>query len=277
MLPGADADAAETVAQELRGELLAGLDEAGFPLRVSIGVATYPFDGGVGTQLLRAADQALYEAKAQGKNRVVGFRELVRDSAAGQPIAPAAQDRRGTPLDASSLAEAGEAALALWRETTVQGVLARLCKALTFTVGATGCNVSRVEGARLVDVAAHALRDVDLAADTSYLIDEFPVTRGVLQTMEARTISFLDDDLDRAEAFVLRDLDMSCALLVPLVVRGSAWGLVELYDMRLRRYSPLQQSVAELLVGVAGQRLEVLDEEVGSRRLPLFRVPDRDP
>ena len=275
MLPDSDADRAALVAQELRERLLDGLDEAGFPLRVSIGVATYPFDGGVGTQLLRAADQALYEAKAQGKNRVVGFRELVRDTARGAPLAPAARDRRGSALDVSALVEAGEAALAIWREHTVRGLLDRLCKSLTFSVGATGCNVSRVVGRRLVDVAAHALRDSVLAADTSYLIDEFPVTKAVLETLETGSVSFLDDDLDRSEAFVLRDLEMSCALLMPLVVDGRAWGLVELYDMRLRRYTREQQAIGEFLVGVAAHRLEALgDDLTGPGRLPLYRVPD---
>ena len=51
MLPGADADAADAVARQLREQLLVGLDEAGFPLRASIGIASYPFDGGVGSQL----------------------------------------------------------------------------------------------------------------------------------------------------------------------------------------------------------------------------------
>ena len=126
--------------------------------------------------------------------------------------------------------------------------------------------MSRVVGARLVDVAAHALRDSLLAADTSYLIDEFPVTKAVLEKLETGSISFLDNDLDRSEAFVLRDLEMSCALLMPLVVDGRAWGLVELYDMRLRRYTREQQAIAEFLVGVAAHRLEALGDDLNGTR-----------
>jgi diguanylate cyclase (GGDEF)-like protein len=276
MLPGVDAEEAETVTREVRTQLFDGLDEAGFPLRASIGIASYPFDGGGGSQLVRAADQALYEAKAKGKNCVVGFRELVRDAATGVATTEAAsQERRSGAIDASVLTRAGEAAPVLWRETTVQGVVDRLCKALTFTVGATGCLISRVTGPQLVDLAAHALRDVRLAADSIYLIDDFPVTKSVLDGMEPRSISFLDDDLDRAEAFVLRDLEMSCALLMPLVVHGRAWGLVELYDMRLRRYTPEQESVAEFLVGVAGNRIEALgDDGENPAGRTLYRVPD---
>lgn len=38
---------------------------------VSLGVAMYPADGATGQDVLRAADDALYQAKAQGRNRVV--------------------------------------------------------------------------------------------------------------------------------------------------------------------------------------------------------------
>ncbi len=41
---------------------------------VSIGVATFPEDGKSGEQVLTAADQAMYVAKRQGRNRVIGAR-----------------------------------------------------------------------------------------------------------------------------------------------------------------------------------------------------------
>ena len=79
MLPGYDAEP-EPVAADLQQRLTAGLADAGFPLRLSVGVATYPFDADRGCQLLRVVDQALYEAKALGKGHVVSFRELLREA-----------------------------------------------------------------------------------------------------------------------------------------------------------------------------------------------------
>ena len=67
---------------------------------------------------------------------------------------------------------------------------------------------------------------------------------------------------------------MNCALLLPLVVDGRSWGLVEVYDMRLRRYTREDEAVAWFLVGQAGLRIASLGDSAGSkRRLPLFRVP----
>jgi transcriptional regulator with GAF, ATPase, and Fis domain len=223
---------------------------------------------------LRAADQALYRAKASGKNRIVEFREVVRgaEGAAGNPLGV---DRaRGGGVDGSVLVNAMDASVAIWAEESVDGVLERLSKSVTFVVGATGTLISRVEGERLADAVRHSMRDIDLGEDTAYLISDFPVTEEVLEKMSVKSISFLDDDLDRAEAFVLRELRMNCALLLPLVVHGRSWGLVEVYDMRLRRYSREDEAVASFLVGQAGLRIASLGELSGTkRRLPLFRVP----
>jgi diguanylate cyclase (GGDEF)-like protein len=271
LLPDTDADAAEEASQELLKRLEDGLEDSGYPIRLSIGVAVFPFDGGAGSQLVRAADQALYGAKAAGKDRVVGFRSLVQ--AGTRVAAPLALERRAA-FDPAMLVEATEAAAAIWREGEAPAILRRLCKTLTFVAGATGCVVSRVVGDHLYDEVAHALRQAEISADTAYLIDDFPVTKAVLESFESRAISFLDTDLDRAEAFVLRDMKMNCALLVPIVLRGRAWGLVELYDMRLRRYTREEEALTEFLVSVAARKLETLDDEgEGNAALPLYRVP----
>jgi transcriptional regulator with GAF, ATPase, and Fis domain len=248
--------------------------DAGFPLRLSVGVATYPYDGAGASQLLRAADQALYRAKSGGKNLVVSFREIV----AGAPstvVRSESQGRRpGAGAAGSKLTDALEASAAVWGELSVEGVLERLGKAIAFVVGASGTNISKVDGPRLADTAKHALRNIDLGEDVAYMIADFPVTQEVLETLNSKSISFLDDDLDEAEAFVLRELQMNSLLLVPIVIDGAAWGLVEIYDMRLRRYDDEEMAVADFLVGQAARRIEALGTATTNRRLlPVFRMP----
>ncbi len=272
ILEGVDADPAAGTAEGLLDELRQGLAHEGFPVHLSSGVATYPYDGAGSTQLKRAADQALYAAKAAGKNRVVTFRDVSLGVARVDAV-PVDRRSDGRP-DGSALGDVLEAAASIWSAESAQVVLERLSKALPFVLGAAGCVVSHVEGPRIQEAASHSLRDVWLGDKVAYLLEDFPLTEEVVLSGRSRAISFLDDDLDRAEAFVLRELEMSCCLLAPIHVAGAPWGLVEVYDQRHRRFSTTDQAVGEFLAGHAARRLEVLGE-AGSRRrrLPLFRLP----
>ena len=83
-----------------------------------------------------------------------------------------------------------EASSAIWLEQTPEAALDRLAKSLTFLVGAIAVQISRIDGNRLVDIAQHKLRDIDLGDDLAYLIEDFPVTKQVLETGSPRAISF---------------------------------------------------------------------------------------
>jgi hypothetical protein len=268
MLPGADTDAAEALGERIRTLLAEGLTEAGFPLRMSAGSSTYPFDGEGPSTLLRAADQALYAAKSLGKDRVASFRDAVRPSA--EPRGARASDRRSQSGGSGSmLADAVAASKAIDAEETIDGVFSRLCKALVFVVGATGCSASRVVGDYVVDATEHALREVSLGDEAAYRIADFPLTAEVLGTGRPRAVSFVDGEVDPAEAFILRELGMNSLLLLPLRLRGEPWGLVELFEMRLRRFTDDDIAIAQFLTSQAERRLEAL----GSTEAPLERPP----
>ena len=163
-------------------------------------------------------------------------------------------------------------------------MLVALCRTLTSSLSATAAVVSRREGARLNDIASYALRNVDLGDEASYLVHDFPLTEAVIEYREARTMSFVDDWVDRAEAFVLRELGMNSLVMLPLFVRGDVWGLIEVYDVRMRRFEEADVTAAQQLVTLAGRRLEELADagarldELGSAA-PLQRPmrADADP
>ncbi len=75
ILPDASLDGARGRADDLRERIkalaIAHNGQALGSVTVSMGVAVYPDHGHSGEELLRAADAALYEAKAQGRDRVV--------------------------------------------------------------------------------------------------------------------------------------------------------------------------------------------------------------
>lgn len=278
MLPEAGADAALALGARLREELARAMADAGFPLTISAGISTFPFDGNGATALIRAADQALYAAKNEGKNRVASFRDVLASTTplSVPTLSRCKSDRRSGSVrsDGSVLAEALEAARAIASETTVEGVCTRLCRSLVFIVGATGCLASRIEGEYLVDASGHALRDVSLGPWASYRIADFPMTEEVLRTGEPRAMSLVDAAVDPAEAFILRELGMNALLMLPLRVDGDPWGLVEVYEMRLRRFTEDDVALARFLVESAERRLSELGPDTPSGSLPpLYELP----
>jgi diguanylate cyclase (GGDEF)-like protein len=279
MLPGAGSDAAEALGTQIRTRLAEGLTDAGFPLRISAGVSTYPFDGATPSSLLRAGDQALYAAKSSGKDRVASFREV-----APRPSTTTERSERGASLEGrrrgrsdgpgSVLSDAMAAAKAIDAEETVDSVCNRLCKTLVFVVGATACSASRVVGDYIVDATEHALREVSLGDEAAYRISDFPLTAEVLRSGEPRAISFVDGDVDPSEAFILRELGMNALLMLPVRLRGKAWGLIELYEMRHRHFSEEDVAVAQFLVAQAERRLAAIGDS-GERggRPAVYELP----
>ena len=278
MFPGAGADVAESLGGQIRTLLAEGLTDAGFPLNISGGISTYPFDGAKPTTLLRAADQALYAAKAAGKGRIASFRELTHSAPPTQAAAStsklAGRSRGKSEGSGAVLSDAMSAATAIEAEQTVEGVCGRLCKGLVFVVGATACSASRVLGDYIIDATEHALREVSLGDEAAYRIADFPLTADVLRTGEPRAVSFVDGDVDPSEAFILRDLGMNALLMLPIRVSGRMWGLIELYEMRLRRFAQDDIAVAQFLVSQAERRLEVVASADDAHRRPrVYELP----
>ena len=280
MLPEAGVDAAEALGARIRSVLADGLTDAGFPLRISAGISTYPFDGATPSALLRAADQALYSAKTAGKDRIASFRDVVRGGPTEVAMSAAAGAdavRRGRG-DGSVLTDVVAASAAIEAEETVNGICSRLCKSLVFVVGATACSASRVVGEFLVDATEHALREVWLGDAAAYRISDFPLTAETLRTNQPRAVSFLGGDVDPAEAFILRELAMNALLMLPLHVGGRPWGLVELYEMRLRQFTEDDVAIAHFLTAQAERRLEVVAAAEVSLldQPPVYALPPDD-
>jgi diguanylate cyclase (GGDEF)-like protein len=72
LLPNADTPEAHDVAERIRVAIREEFKRDPVPLTISLGVATFGRDG-EGRALVRAADNAMYLAKARGKDRTVDF------------------------------------------------------------------------------------------------------------------------------------------------------------------------------------------------------------
>ncbi|MBX3111852.1 MAG: sensor domain-containing diguanylate cyclase [Fimbriimonadaceae bacterium] len=69
VLPGSDLATTEKAAERVR-KAIEGLDTGHAPITASLGCAAFPESGNDAPTLLKAADNALYEAKHSGRNRV---------------------------------------------------------------------------------------------------------------------------------------------------------------------------------------------------------------
>jgi diguanylate cyclase (GGDEF)-like protein len=73
LIPGTGASDGLDAAERLRASLSAVNAPTGRPLTISFGVVEHPAHGRTWSDLMRAADQALYEAKSSGRNRCVAY------------------------------------------------------------------------------------------------------------------------------------------------------------------------------------------------------------
>ena len=104
-------------------------------------------------------------------------------------------------------------------------------------------------------------------ADHSYLLDDYPLTRAVLEAGRIQAISFADDVVEPNEAFVLRELGMQALLMLPLNIGTQAWGLVEVYGREPRRFDGEDRSLAELIVRQASGLLAQFEHAEAVKRL----------
>jgi transcriptional regulator with GAF, ATPase, and Fis domain len=131
---------------------------------------------------------------------------------------------------------------ALQAETTIRGLLGAACREAVSLLDASACAISRVIGDLLVGLDEHTTSARPLAHGHEYLISDFPLTREVVESGQARWVSRLDSGADEDEAALLAQLGFESLLMVCLPSGGACWGLVEVYNDR----GPFDEQRAEL-------------------------------
>jgi diguanylate cyclase (GGDEF)-like protein len=99
VLPDSDHHAAYILAERMRREVRDTFVYEPYELTISLGVATFPLHGSSVEALVAQADEALYAAKALGRDRTVLYSDDLEDSV---PLEAAAGERRPAPERHSS-------------------------------------------------------------------------------------------------------------------------------------------------------------------------------
>jgi GAF domain-containing protein len=156
------------------------------------------------------------------------------------------------------------AAEALARESTIAGLLKTTCSELTGQLEADACNLSRVIGQLLVDLVEFSPSGKKIQLGRSYLVPDFPMTQEVIESLEPRTVWLMDPNADPDEAALLRELDFDSLLMLPLVLNGRCWGLLELYRSGPRSFRDIDVEQGSAIVAQAAERIEELQRRAAA-------------
>lgn len=144
-------------------------------------------------------------------------------------------------------------------ETTVPGLLGATAKAFVDLLDAPACTISRVIGDLLVDLVQHQREGSPDRLGHGYLVSDYPLTRTVIEEHEPETVFLGDPDADPPEAALLRELGYESLLMVALAPEQDAWGLVEVYGEKGRRFTDEEVELARGLAVEAGDLLAGLE------------------
>jgi putative nucleotidyltransferase with HDIG domain len=164
------------------------------------------------------------------------------------PVTPATERRF------ADLVAVIESTRALADSDDLDEALSLFARELTLLFGASGCLVSTYDATSgsVTDRAAFVVAPARLnVVAESYDLSEYPSTLRVLTELVEITTSVADDG-DPAEQEFLRTSGFGASLMAPLVMNGSPYGLIELFDIRVRDFSADERRFCRLLADHAG-------------------------
>jgi GAF domain-containing protein len=144
-------------------------------------------------------------------------------------------------------------------ETSVPGLIRTAARMFVELLDVPACTISRVIGDLLVDLFQHTKSGKADRLGHGYLISDYPLTRAVIEERRPYAVFQGDLEADPSEVRLLKELGYDSLLMVAIEGEDGAWGLVEVYGERGRRFEDTDLRVAERLAGEVGQVLRQLE------------------
>jgi excisionase family DNA binding protein len=161
-----------------------------------------------------------------------------------------------------------ETSIAVASEVDLQPLLAEIARRVTHLLDCDFCAVSTYDSeARLVrTLAEYDATGTRLPDTEAYDVRQYPLTRKVLTEHTVEVVNVDDPHADAAEVATLRAGGDSSLLMVPLVFRGEAIGLLEASDARrARSYSRQELRLCQAVAGQAAVALHNTSLRAASR------------
>jgi HD-GYP domain-containing protein (c-di-GMP phosphodiesterase class II) len=151
----------------------------------------------------------------------------------------------------------------------VEDLLEEASRQLTELLASAGCAISRLSGNKLRECGAFSPPPLRVYDGHDYLVDDYPTTRRVLLTRIPAIAARDDSESDPREAFVLEHVGAASVLMLPLVVDGRSWGLIEVYRVDPRSFNGVDVALAELFAVQLGHLVHGI--EMAGRVSALYR------
>jgi hypothetical protein len=135
-------------------------------------------------------------------------------------------------------------------EGTLLDALQALGHTLVDELDADAAIISRVLGDALIIVTQTTHDERLLSLGQGFLVSDYQPTRQVLDSGEPIVLTLDDPGIDPAEADVLRELGFATLLMLPFDLRGTRWGLVEVYRDDVRPFSAGEVARARALAQI---------------------------
>jgi len=150
-----------------------------------------------------------------------------------------------------------DASAAISGSLDIERVLTNSAQQMTALLGVERCAIStwdRVQDALVIQLDYPAGED---PPGKIYRLDGYPASRRVLQQRQPVAVRLEDPEADPSEVALMTELEIRSLLMVPLVVRDEAIGLLELYEsIRDREFTPTEVSVCQTLANQIAAALD---------------------
>ncbi len=176
VLPDTDTHGGFAVAERLRAGLRDEFARDAVPVTISFGVASFPLHGETSASLLRAADEALYAAKANGRDMAVLYSETLREAPRGEGLARDIEEERflAVILDLAETVDLRFSGSARHSET-----VGRYAEMMARELGLSDERIARVRLAgRLHDIGKVGVPEAILSKPAKLSDEEFEVIKG---------------------------------------------------------------------------------------------------
>ena len=169
--PDAGEEEAYRLAERLRRAIKQAFGAHARPLTTSCGVATFPASGGTTSDLLRAADRALYAAKDLGRNRTIVYRR--GEDEISMAVARRARAGRASPR-LSSLVSMAESVDRRKGTPGHSRAVERFCESIARSMGFSDAEIEEISLAGLLhDIGTIGLPETVLSKTGKLTEDEW--------------------------------------------------------------------------------------------------------